>query len=101
LEIKHLRQTTSRAVIDKCRQVFATHGILDEFHSDNGPQFVSHKFKVFAETYGFDLTTYFAQANGQAEGAVKAAKRILSTLEPDIGLLNCSATPQEFHLQLH
>ena len=96
LEIKHLRSITSRSVIDKCRQVFATHGIPEEFHSDNGSQFVSQEFKSFAEHYGFNLTTsspYFAQANGEAESAVKMAKRILSTLEPDIGLMNYRATP--------
>ena len=39
LEIKHLSSITSRAVIDRSRQVFAMHGILDKFHSDNRAQF--------------------------------------------------------------
>ena len=96
LEIKHMPTITSRTVINKCRQVFATHGIPDEFHSDNGAQFVSQEFKEFAEHYGFSLTTsspYFAQANGEAESAVKIAKRILSTPEPDIALLIYRTTP--------
>ena len=95
LEIKHLGSTSSAAVINKCRQVFATFGIPDEFHCDNGPQFVSGEFKSFADDYGFALTTsspYFAQANGEAESAVKIAKNILSTTSPDIALLNYRTT---------
>jgi len=94
LEVKHLTSITSRDVINKCRQVFATHGVPDEFHCDNGTQFVSQEFKSFADRYGFAVTTsspYFAQANGAAESAVKVAKNILSANEPDLALLNYRA----------
>ena len=96
IEIKHLTTTTSSAVINKCRQVFAAHGIPEEFHSDNGPQFAAKEFQDFADHYGFLLTTsspYFAQANGEAEMAVKIAKTILSTTSPDVALMNYRATP--------
>ena len=97
IEIKHLTTTSSSAAINKCRQVFATHGIPDEFHSDNGPQFAAEEFQDFADQYGFLLTTsspylYFAQANGEAETAVKIAKTILSTASPDVALMNYRAT---------
>jgi hypothetical protein len=96
IEVKRLYSTSAAAVINKCRQVFATFGIPDLFMSDNGPQFASAEFKHFAENYGFAHTTsspYFPQANGEAESAVKIAKTILSSASPDIALLNYRATP--------
>ena len=95
IEIKEQQSTTSRAVINKCRQIFCTHGIPEEVMSDNGPQFSSREFAEIAEKFGFHHSTsspHFPQANGEAESAVKMAKKILSSGTPDIALLNYRAT---------
>jgi len=43
-EMKYLRTTAASAVINKMKQVFATHGIPDVIVSDNGPQFACNEF---------------------------------------------------------
>ncbi len=83
IEIKLLTSQTSLAVINAFKNVFACHGIPDEIQSDNGPQFQCNEFRTFAECYGFSCKTsspYFPQANGEAESAVKIAKKILPKL---------------------
>ena len=95
IEIKLLSITSTSAVVNQCQKIFAVHGIPDEFHSDNGPQFASKEFCSFVDHYGFTVMTrspYFAQANRAAESAVKTAKRILSASAPDLALLNYRAT---------
>jgi hypothetical protein len=94
--IEYLSTTTSARVIAKFKCLFSTHGIPDEVISDNGPQFASNEFKMFAQAYGFKHQTsspHFPQANGEAEAAVKVAKSILSQENSDIALLNYRATP--------
>lgn len=96
IELERLMSTTATAVINKFRHVFATHGIPDEVHTDNGPQFQCHEFRSFAQNYGFKFTTsspYLAQANGEAESGVKIAKKIIAQASPDIALLNYRSTP--------
>lgn len=74
-------------------------GIPETFRSDNGPCFNSFSFKQFAKQYGFAHITsspLFPQSNGQAELAVKIAKRIIIKCEdPNIGLLNYRITKLE------
>lgn len=96
LEVRQLHSTTSTAVINKFRLIFATHGIPDVIISDNGPQFQCRQFKDFAEEYDFEHRTSspgFPQANGAAEAAVKIAKKILKQNDPDLALLNYRNTP--------
>ena len=81
----HLPSTTANIVIAKLKSVFARWGIPFEVITDNGPQFDSQSFKDFSLSYGFKHTTssrYFAQANGEAECAVKIAKSILRQEDP-------------------
>lgn len=91
IEVKALPSTSTRAVIARMKDVIATHGIMDELISDNGPQFASSEFADFASEYGFSHRTsspYFAQANGEAENAVKMAKKLLSQEDPHLAVLN-------------
>jgi len=65
--------------------------------SDNGPQFSSNEFAVFAKLYNFTHTTsspLYPQSNGQAERAVQTLKKILCQSE-DVcqGLLSYRTTP--------
>ena len=85
LEIKELRSTTSTAVSNSLKAIFATHGFPDELRTDNGPQFTAQTFKDFAARCGFTHTTsspHFHQSNGLAERAVQTAKRILNLEDP-------------------
>ena len=52
------------------KAVFARFGIPDVLVTDNGPQFASAEFAVFAKTWMFKHTTsspYHPQSNGKAE----------------------------------
>jgi hypothetical protein len=83
-------------VINKFKLIFATHGIPEVITSDNGPQFQCKEFREFAREYDFQHQTSspgFPQANGEAESAVKIAKKVLSQDEPELALLNYRATP--------
>jgi hypothetical protein len=96
IDIKPLPSTTSNAVIGRLKEVFATHGIPDELITDNGPQFVAEEFKQFSRHYKFTHNTtspHYPQANGEAEAAVKVAKKILMQQNEDIALLNYRNTP--------
>lgn len=90
IEILHVRVTSAAACIAKLKDSFARFGIPMELISDNGPQFASSDFKLFAKKYGFTHTTtspYLPNANGEAERAVQTAKGILRQEDPWLGLL--------------
>ena len=58
----------------------------DVFISDNGPQFSSEKFRVFAQTYQFHHKTsspYHPQSNGKAERTVQTVKNLLKKAQED------------------
>ena len=96
LEVIYLPGTTANVVIMKLKGIFARWGIPLELVSDNGPQFDSRMFKDFALSYGFKHVTsspYFAQANGEAECAVKIAKSILRQEDPMLALMTYRSTP--------
>ena len=96
LEVRQLHSTSSAAVIHKFKLIFATHGIPEVIISDNGPQFQSHEFREFAQEYDFQHRTSspgFPQANGEAESAVKIAKKMLQQMRPELALMNYRATP--------
>ena len=44
-------------MIGKLKKRFATHGIPDTFHSDNGPPFNLNEFSAFAAMYEFEDVT--------------------------------------------
>lgn len=73
-------QQDSRKVISICRDLFQNYGVPEEFSSDGGPQFMSSTFLDFLKTWGVKhrlSSVAYAQSNGRAELAVKAAKRIV------------------------
>ena len=60
---------TSRSIIKELKAVFARVGLPD-IVTDNGPQFASARFAVFARTWGFDhvtLSPTYAQSNGKSK----------------------------------
>ena len=56
-EVARLNTTTSRSVIKEMKAVFARFGVPDTLITDNGPQFSSAEFAVFAKTWRFDHKT--------------------------------------------
>lgn len=96
LELMRLYGTTSSAIIQKLKGVFARWGIPLKLVSDNGPQFSAKEFADFAENYGFEHHTtspHHHQANGAAEKAVQTAKKILKQKDPFLALMTYRATP--------
>ena len=79
-EVLTMRSTSSKAVIDAIKSVFARHGTPDVLISDNGPQYASAEFQRFSMEWKFKHQTsspHFPSSNGLAESAVKTVKRIL------------------------
>ena len=80
-EVDELLSTTSAAVIRKLSSHFARHGIPETVISDNGPQFTSDEFLMFATNWDFEHQTSspgYPQSNGLAEKTVQTIKNILS-----------------------
>ena len=94
-EIDELHKSkTGATVIGKLKKRFATHGIPDTFHSDNGPPFSSNEFSAFAVLYEFEHVTSspeYPQSNGKVENAVKTAKNLMK---------KSASTRSDFHLAL-
>ena len=67
-------------MIGKLKKRFATRGIPDTFHSDNGPPFNSNEFSAFVAMYEFEHVTSspeYRQSNGKVENAVKTSKNLI------------------------
>ena len=96
-EVAKLTYTTSEAVVEHFKSIFARHGIPDVVRSDNGPQFASEYFRKFAREWGFSHVTsspHFPQSNGEAERAVRTIKGILKkSSDPYLGLMAYRAAP--------
>ena len=79
-EINRLNNATAKTVIQKMKSHFSRYGIPDYPISDNGPPFQSEEFDEFADAWDFKHNPSnpgHSQSNGQAESAVKSAKKML------------------------
>ena len=103
IEVARLTSVTSRSIIKELKAVFARYGIPDVLMTDNGPQFASAEFAVFAKTWMFKHATsspYHPQSNGKAENAVKTVKRLFTKCQESgqsefLALLDWRNTPTE------
>ena len=80
--------TTSVAVIQKIKSIFARHGVPNKLRSDIGTQFISEQFRSFASEWGFRHcigSPRYQQSNGKAENPGKTAKAITAILEIFVG----------------
>lgn len=102
-EIDSLESTKASTVIRKLKAHFARYGIPSTVISDNGPQFISEGFQIFARNYDFRHQTSspkYPQSNGMAESAVKMAKTLLrkaadSGQDPHLAILDHRNTPSQ------
>ena len=79
IEVDPLESTTSKAMVKALKIHFSRHGIPKVVVSDNGPQFASETFRLFAEKWNFTHVTSSAgypQSNGKTESSVKAVKKL-------------------------
>ena len=100
IEVIKLKGTTSGGVIEALKSVFSCHGIPEIIMSDNGPQYSSSEFNVFAKKYNFSHVTsspLFPQSNGQVERAVQTVKKLLKRSDdPYMVLLTYCSTPLQW-----
>ena len=72
-----LKTTTSQIVMQALRTIFSRHGILQILISNNGPQYCSKEFTMFAFKYRFTHITSnpcYPQSNSLAKRTVKSMK---------------------------
>ncbi|XP_026569427.1 uncharacterized protein K02A2.6-like, partial [Pseudonaja textilis] len=81
IDLALLPSTTTQAIVKALTRLFVTHGLPDTLVSDNGPQFTSCEFSMYAANLGIRhiLTAPFHPAsNGMAERAVRSVKEALA-----------------------
>ena len=82
--VRKLNSTTSAAVINHLKLVFAEHGIPEILVSNNGPQYNSQEFAAFCKQWGIDHVTsspLYPQSNGFIERSVQTVKKLLRKAE--------------------
>lgn len=85
LEIKPINSKSAATAIEKCKEVFMTHGNPAFLHCDNNP-FNSSEFLMYAQTNHFEVVTSspnFPSSNGRAEKGINIAKLILKKCNVD------------------
>ena len=93
-EVVKLSSTTSGQVITALKTIFARHGIPETVRSDNGPQYSSQEFAMFASSYGFNHSPRYPQSNRLVERMVQTIKAMLKkSQDPHIAVLSYRATP--------
>ena len=97
IECRKLTDTSSAAVINVLKSIFATHGNPLTVVSDNGPQFASALFSEFAKSRNFNHCTSSPRhpsGNGEAERAVATMKSLLNkNADPYLALAAYRTTP--------
>ena len=74
-----LCSSTTQAVVRELKTIFPRFGIPEILVTDNGLQFSSSEFQVFAKSWSFNHVTTsprYTHSNGKAENAVRTVKRL-------------------------
>ncbi len=104
--IRRLTSMSSRSVISHMKGIFEEHGIPEKVLSDNGTQYASEEFQVFAKSYGFQHVTsspHFPRANGFVERMVQTVKSIFTKCketrsDPHLAMLCYRTTPLDHNI---
>ncbi len=105
--LRKLDSTTSAAIINHLKSIYAEYGIPETLVTDNGPQYNSREFKSFCDEWCIEHITSsptYAQSNGFIERMVQTVKNLLKKSEsagqdPYLALLNYRTTPVDRNLQ--
>ena len=103
IEVERVTKVNTTNVTKALKSMFARYGPPGALVSDNGPQFSSEEFAVFAKKWEFTHITSsprYPQSNGKAENAVKTVKRLFTKCRASgesefLALLNWRNTPTE------
>ena len=98
-EVDKPMNASNKSVIGALKDQICRHGISEQLHTDNGPQFMSQDFAAFSKSYGIKHTTSslgFLQSNGEAERAVQTVNKCWCKSEDKaLALLDYRTTPLE------
>ena len=99
-EIIQLTSTTSASIIQALKVIFASHGIPEEFISNNGPQYISQEFSNFSKEYDMIhqiSSPHYPRGNGLAERTVCTMKQLLKKSKDHyLALLEYRNTPMSW-----
>ena len=90
-EVDCLKQKTGSELIDKLKRHCCTHGIPNQFYSDNGPPYNSHEFQAFFNSYNIEQHRTTSNNIEHVENAVKTIKGLLK---------KSKAAGSDFHMTL-
>ena len=96
IEVMHLPDLTSRTLVYKFKSLFARHGVPYCLRTDNARSFNSEEFARFTSNLDVEhefSSPHFSQSNGEAESAVKIAKKCLKQDDPFLALMMHRSTP--------
>ena len=97
IEVKAIAGQTLAHIISCLRTIFSCFGVPCVMRSDNATYYVSEEFKVFAQTWGFEIRTSsprYPQSNGLAERSVGTVKKLWrKESDKELALLAYRATP--------
>ena len=103
IEVDRINKVDTAGVTKALRPMFARYDIPETLMTDNGPQFDSAEFAMFAKKWGFKHDTSsprYPQSNGKAENAVKTIKRLFTKCQETgqseyLALLDCVTLQQK------
>ena len=90
LEVVPVSFPTTMKTVEVLRRLFASHGLLEQLVSDNGPQFTSIEFSEFMRENGIKhirCSQYHPSSNGEAERYVQMFKNSLKVGMNDQGIV--------------
>ena len=81
IEVENISRANTAGICKALKAMFSRYGVPDVLMSDNGLQFASEEFSIFARKWEFEHITsspHYPQSNGKVENAVKTVKRLFS-----------------------
>ena len=87
LEVHKTNSMTSETTINLMRKTFATFGLPEQLHTDNGSCFTSNEFETFCKANGIKHTlsgAWHPETNGLAEKCVQIFKNAIKKMKGDM-----------------
>ncbi|KPJ13895.1 Retrotransposable element Tf2 155 kDa protein type 1 [Papilio machaon] len=101
VEVVQVESLRSDVIVNHLKNIFSRFGIPETVMSDNGPEFNSKEFRLFAREWNFKHITSsprYPQSNGQVERTIQTIKNIMKKTRLDktdfrLALLHYINTP--------